>query len=140
MSVPYSFRTKIQTKRNIWKNKKRHRRNFEKIMCSKGSRNNRSRSVPRPHTYAGKYPTAHKYSTVYGISQGEKFANDFRRHANLKYKYGTISFWCQGYYVDTVGRNKKVIAEYIRNQLEEDYAAEQISIKEFVDPFTGNKK
>ena len=42
--------------------------------------------------------------------------------------------------MDTVGRNKKVIAEYIRNQLEEEYAAEQISIKEFVDPFTGNKK
>ena len=43
-------------------------------------------------------------------------------------------------YVDTVGRNKKVIAEYIRNQLEEDYAADQISIKEYIDPFTGNKK
>ena len=84
MSVPYSFRTKIQTKRNIWKNKKRHRRNFEKIMCSKGSRNNRGRSVPRPHTYACKYPTAHKYSTIYGISQGEKFANDFRPTRKFK--------------------------------------------------------
>ena len=64
----------------------------------------------------------------------------FDRHANLKYKYGSRSFWCRGYYVDTVGRNKKVIAEYIRNQLEEDYAADQISIKEYIDPFTGNKK
>ena len=64
----------------------------------------------------------------------------FDRHANFKYKYGSRSFWCRGYYVDTVGRNKKVIAEYIRNQLEEDYAAEQISIKEFIDPFMGNKK
>ena len=44
-----------------------------------------------------------------------------------------------GPYVDTVGRNKKIIVEYIRNQLEEDYAADQISIKEYVDPFTGNK-
>ena len=51
---------------------KRYRRNFEEIMQSKGSRNNRSRSVSRAHTYAGKYPTAHKYSTVYGISQGKK--------------------------------------------------------------------
>ena len=60
----------------------------------------------------------------------------FERHANLKYKYGSRNFWCRGYYVDTVGRNKKIIAEYIRNQLEEDYAADQISIKEYIDPFT----
>ena len=64
----------------------------------------------------------------------------FDRHANLKYKYGSRSFLCRRYYVDTVGRNKKVIAEYIRNQLEEDYAADQISIKEFTDPFTGEKR
>ena len=64
----------------------------------------------------------------------------FDRHANLKYKYGSRSFLCRRYYVDTVGRNKKVIAEYIRNQLEEDYAADQISIKEFTDPFTGDKR
>lgn len=63
----------------------------------------------------------------------------FDRHANLKYKYGSRNFWCRGYYVDTVGRNKKVISEYIRNQLEEDYATDQISIKEYMDPFTGNK-
>ena len=63
----------------------------------------------------------------------------FDRHANLKYKYGTRSFWCRGYYVDTVGRNKKVIAEYIRNQLEEDYASDQISLREYIDPFTGSK-
>lgn len=44
-----------------------------------------------------------------------------------------------GPYVDTVGRNKKILAEYIRNQLEEDYAADQISIKEYVDPFTGDR-
>ena len=75
-----------------------------------------------------------------GYLKGKSSLMIFDRHANLKYKYGTRNFWCRGYYVDTVGRNKKVIAEYIRNQLEEDYAAEQISIKEFVDPFTGTKK
>ena len=64
----------------------------------------------------------------------------FDRHANLKYKYGSRSFLCRRYYVDTVGRNKKVIADYIRNQLEEDYAAGQISIKEITDPFTCDKK
>lgn len=63
----------------------------------------------------------------------------FDRHANLKYKYGSRSFWCRGYYVDTVGKNARMIEEYIRNQLEEDFAQDQISMKEFIDPFTGNR-
>ena len=64
----------------------------------------------------------------------------FDRHANLKYKYGSRNFWCRGYYVDTVGKNAKVIEEYIQNQLEEDLAIDQISLKEYMDPFTGSKK
>ena len=48
------------------------------------------------------------------------------------------SFWARGYYVDTVGRNKKQIKEYIQNQLREDQIADQMSIKEYVDPFTGS--
>ena len=75
-----------------------------------------------------------------GYLKGKSTLMIFDRHANLKYKYGSRSFWCRRYYVDTVGRNKKVIAEYIRNQLEEDYAAGQISIKEITDPFTCDKK
>lgn len=64
----------------------------------------------------------------------------FDRHANLKYKYGRRNFWARGYYVDTVGRNQKVIEEYIRNQLEEDYMSDQISLNEYIDPFTGDKR
>ena len=64
----------------------------------------------------------------------------FDRHANLKYKYGNRNFWCRGYYVDTIGKNEKMIKEYIRNQLEEDYTSDQISLKEFTDPFTGDKR
>ena len=63
----------------------------------------------------------------------------FDRHANLKYKYGSRNLWCRGYYVDTVGRNKKVIAEYIRNQLEEDMIADNINLKEYKDPFSETK-
>ena len=76
-------------------------------------------------------------SQFMGYLKGKSSLMIFDRHANLKYKYGTRTFWCRGYYVDTVGRNKKVIAEYIKNQLEEDYAHDQISIKEYIDPFTG---
>ena len=74
-----------------------------------------------------------------GYLKGKSSLMIFDRHANLKYKYGSRNFWCRGYYVDTVGRNKKVIAEYIRAQLEEDYTLDQMSIKEYTDPFTGSK-
>ena len=74
-----------------------------------------------------------------GYLKGKSSLMIFDRHANLKYKYGGRSFWCRGYYVDTVGRNKKVIAEYIRTQLEDDFASDQLTLKEYIDPFTGNK-
>lgn len=61
----------------------------------------------------------------------------FDRHANLKYKYGNRQFWCKGYFVDTVGRNKEAIAKYIKDQLKDDIVGEQLSLKELVDPFTG---
>ncbi len=76
-----------------------------------------------------------------GYLKGKKYIDDFRTTCEFKVQIRLKKFfWCRGYYVDTVGRNKKVIAEYIRNQLEEDYAADQISIKEFTDPFTGDKR
>ena len=74
-----------------------------------------------------------------GYLKGKSSLMIFDRHANLKYKYGNRHFWCRGYYVDTVGRNEAKIAEYVRNQLQEDIMSDQISIKEYVDPFTGEK-
>ena len=64
----------------------------------------------------------------------------FDRHANLKYKYGNRHFWARGYFVDTVGKNERMIQEYIRDQLERDFSEDQVSIKEYMDPFTGNKR
>lgn len=61
----------------------------------------------------------------------------FDRHANLKYKYENRHFWCRGYYVDTVGKNAEKIEEYIGNQIQEDKVADQISLLEYMDPFTG---
>jgi putative transposase len=72
-----------------------------------------------------------------GYLKGKSSLQIFDRHANLKYKYGNRQFWCRGYYVDTVGRNKEVIEKYIRNQLQEDIMADQLSLKELFDPFTG---
>ena len=74
-----------------------------------------------------------------GYLKGKSTLMIFDRHANLKYKYGSRHFWCRGYYVDTVGRNEKVIQEYIKNQTEEDCMADQLTFKEYIDPFTGSK-
>ena len=78
-------------------------------------------------------------SQIMGYLKGKSSLMIFDRHANLKYKYGNRHFWARGYFVDTVGRNKKAIKAYIQNQLEEDKMSDQISIKEFIDPFTGSK-
>ena len=88
------------------------------------------------HLYV-KIPPKYSVSEVMGYLKGKSSLMSFDRHANLKYKYGNRHFWCRGYYVDTVGRNEKAIQEYVRNQLQEDIAADQISLKEFTDPFTG---
>ena len=74
-----------------------------------------------------------------GYLKGKSTLMIFDRHANLKYKYGSRHFWSRGYYVDTVGKNKQMITEYIRNQLAEDEMMDQMTMKEYVDPFTGSK-
>ena len=84
-----------------------------------------------------KIPTKYSVSQIMGYLKGKSSIMIFERHANLKYRYGNRKFWCTGYYVDTVGKNEKAIREYIKNQLQEDYMEDQISLKEYIDPFTG---
>ena len=74
-----------------------------------------------------------------GYLKGKSSLMIFDRFAHLKYRYGNRKFWCRGYYVDTVGRNKKAIAEYIRNQIAEDKGYEQMRMDELIDPFTGER-
>ena len=82
-------------------------------------------------------PPKYSVAQIMGYLKGKSSLMIFEKYANLKYKYGNRHFWCRGYYVSTVGRNKKAIQEYIQNQLQEDYSDDQMSIKEYVDPFTG---
>ena len=84
-------------------------------------------------------PPSMSVAEFVGYLKGKSALMIFDRFANLKYKYGNRHFWCRGYYVDTVGRNRKAIEEYIRGQLQEDIANDQISMKEYYDPFTGEK-
>ena len=84
-------------------------------------------------------PPKMSISSVMGYLKGKSALMIFDKHANLKYKYGNRHFWCKGYYVDTVGQNKKAIEQYIRNQLQEDIANDNVGSKEYLDPFTGEK-
>jgi len=84
-------------------------------------------------------PPKYSVSQIMGYLKGKSSLMIFDRYANLKYKYGNRHFWARGYYADTVGRNKKQIQEYIKKQLEEHQLADQMSIKEYIDPFTGSK-
>lgn len=84
-------------------------------------------------------PPKYSVSEIMRYLKGKSSLMIFDKHANLKYKYGNRHFWCRGYYVDTVGKNAKKIEEYIRNQLQDDIANDQISLKEYMDPFTGEQ-
>ena len=84
-------------------------------------------------------PPKYSVSQIVGYLKGKSSLMIFEKYANMKYKYGNRHFWCRGYYVDTVGRNKKAIAEYIRNQLQEDISSDQMTMVEYVDPFTGKQ-
>ena len=82
-------------------------------------------------------PPKMSVSRFMGILKGKTSLMIFDRFAQLKYRYGNRHFWCRGYYVDTVGRNKTAIRRYIQNQVEEDQMVEQLSMKEYIDPFMG---
>ena len=85
-------------------------------------------------------PPKYSVSEIMGYLKGKSSLMIFDRHANLKYKYGNRNFWCRWYFVDTVGKNEKRIAEYVKNQLREDYTEDQITLKEYIDPFTGERE
>ena len=82
-------------------------------------------------------PPKMSVSSFMGYLKGKSAMMIFERHANLKYKFGNRNFWATGYYVSTVGRNRRTIEQYIRNQLQEDITSDQMSISEYIDPFTG---
>lgn len=85
-------------------------------------------------------PPKYSVAQVMGYLKGKSSLMIFDKFANMKYKYGNRHFWCKGYYVSTVGRNEKKIAEYIQNQIQEDMAVEQLSMKEYIDPFSDNEE
>lgn len=134
MQVPYCVCTKIQKKRNIWKIKERYRCNIEEIMQKEVEIINAEACPDHVHMYVS-IPPKMSISSFMGYLKGKSTLIIFERHANLKYKYGNRSFWCRGYYVSTVGNNKEAVYRYVENQLKEDMMSDQLTIKEYKDPF-----
>ena len=142
MSISHRICAQISKDGDIWSDKTGYRSDIEKTVSAKGVEIIDVRACPDHIHMLISIPPKYSVSQIMGYLKGKSSLMIFDRHANLKYKYGNRHFWARGYYVDTVGRNKKQIAEYIRNQLASDQIADQIGPKEFVDPFTGreNKK
>ena len=139
MSVSHSFCSKIQKKSNLRRTEKDIGQILRKLCEQKNVEILEAEACSDHIHMLVSIPPHISVAQFMGYLKGKSTLMIFYRHANLKYKYGSRSFWCRGYYVDTVGRNKKQIAEYIRNQLEEDYAVDQVTMKEYIDPFTGSK-
>ena len=137
LQVSHRICTKVSETSNIREIKRRYRTNHTKVMRMERRRDYRSRSLSGSYPYVSVDTAQNQRIEFMGYLKGKSSLMIFDKHANMKYRYGNREFWCRGYYVDTVGKNKKAIQEYIRNQLQEDLAYEQMSIKELVDPFTG---
>ena len=135
MQVPHSVCTKIQETRNIRKTKDGA---MIREVCRRKEVEIIEAEACKDHIHLlVSIPPKISIASFMGYLKGKTTLMIFERHANLKYKYGNRVFWCTGYYVSTVGKNRKVIESYIRNQLREDMITDQITIKEYKDPFKG---
>ena len=117
-----------------------NRENTERIMQLETGEICRGRSKPGSYSYAGRDTTEDECFQFMGFLKGKSSLIIFKRYSHLKYKYENRQFWCKGYYIDTAGKNAKKIAEYIQNQLKENQVEDQMTMKEYIDLFTGSKK
>lgn len=140
LQISFSICTKIQKNANIRTDKKDIGVILRRLCEQKGIEIIEAELCPDHIHMLVSIPPKYSVSSIMGYLKGKSSLMIFDRYANLKYRYGNRHFWCKGYYVDTVGKNKKAIEEYIRKQLQEDIATDQISIKEYVDPFEKEQK
>jgi putative transposase len=139
MPVPHRVCTEIPQKSNPRRTKGRHRTDTPKLCEEKKVEIIEAEACADHIHMLVSIPPHISIAQFMGYLKGKSTLMIFDRHANLKYKYGSRHFWCRGYYVDTVGKNKRAIEEYIRNQLVEDEMMDQMTMKEYTDPFTGGK-
>ena len=135
MPVPYSVCPEISEKEIYGQIKADIGKILRKLCEQKGVEIIEAQACPDHIHMLVSIPPNISVAQFVGYLKGKSSLMIFDRHANLKYKYGSRHFGA-----DTVGRNKKAIAEYIKNQLQKDIASDQISFKEYIDPFTGGKE
>lgn len=135
MSISHCFRSKVQKKSHIWKSKGGYRSNTSGVMRAKTCEIIEAHAMPDHIHMLVEIPPNQRVSDFMGYLKGKSTMIIFERYSNLKYKYGNRHFWCRGYYVSTVGGNKNGIAKYIREQEHEDIVYDQLSFKEWEDPF-----
>lgn len=138
ISIPRRICKEILKINDLWRDQGRHRKILRQLCQQKGIEIIEAQLCTDHVHMLISIPPKYGVSQIMGYLKGKSSFVIFDRHANLKYKYGNRHFWARGYYVDTLGRNKKQIEEYIKDQLTEDQIADQIGMKEFVDPFTGS--
>ena len=121
MRISPGICTEVPPESNLQGVTQGHHRNHQKTVQGDESRDHRGRGMPRPSAPFSEYMSIAQFV---GTLKSKSTLMIFDRHANLKYKYGSRNFWCRGYFADTVGKNAKMIQEYIQNQLEEDLASD----------------
>ena len=137
MQISYRIRPQISTPNYLREDKDGHRANVTKACEYKGIEIIEAEAYKDHIHMLISIPPKYSVAQIMGYLKEKSSLMIFEKYANLKNKYGNRHFWCRCYYVSTVGANRKAIQEYIRNQLQEDYTDDQMSIKEYVDPFTG---
>lgn len=127
-------------RQEIYGSKKKEIGKILRILCEREDVNILEANACPDHIHMlVEIPPKLSVSVFMGKLKGKSSLMIFEKYSNLKYKYGNRHFWCRGYYVSTVGRNKQAIEKYIKNQLQEDMISDQISLKEYTDPFKGSK-
>ena len=140
MQISHSICAEVPPSDHLQKDKSGRRKNTKRAeRKEKGVRIIEAECCPDHIHMLVEIPPHLSVASFMGYLKSKSSLMIFDKHANLKYKYGNRHFWCRGYYVDTVGKYEGAIRDYIRNQLQDDIANDQLSLKEFVDPFTGEK-
>ena len=131
LQISYSVCAEISAESVLRRKAARNRRDTENAVQLEKDTNHRGRSVPRPCPHAGRVPPKYAVSSFMGFLKGKSSLMIYEKYPELRYRYRNREFWCRGYYVDTAGKNAKKIEEYIRHQLEEDQAGEQLTMGNF---------
>lgn len=122
------FAPKLKNESLLWRKTPRNRGDTENAVQRKKINIVEAEVCPDQVHMLVKIPPKVAVSNFMGYLKGKSSLMIYEKYPELRYKYQNREFWCRGYYVDTAGKNAKKIEEYIRHQLEEDKAGEQLTM------------